>query len=372
MKLAIITHVPHGKHGDSYFAYGPYVTEMNIWGKYAEMLLICAPLEVSQQTNIESVYEHRNIQFHTVEAFHFKTGTALFSALWHLPAAIWTIFKVMRAADHIHLRCPGNMGLLGCLVQVFFPHKPKTAKYAGNWDPESRQPISYRLQKWMLNNAFLTRNMQTLVYGEWPSSSKNIKPFFTATYGEKDKQPILPRRLEGRIQLLFVGTLSEGKQPLYAIELASGLSAAGFDVGLDLYGEGQQRGIIEKHIEQNNLHAFVSLKGNQTKNTIQKAYADSHFILLPSRSEGWPKVVAEAMFWGCFPVATKVSCVPYMLGDGDRGILLDMQAEADVHQLIAVLKEERDYDNKVRRAMEWSRQFTLDLFENEIKVLLKK
>ena len=70
------------------------------------------------------------------------------------------------------------------------PNKPKTAKYAGNWDPKAKQPWSYRLQRWIKSNTFLTRNMQVLVYGEWEGSSKNIKSFFTATYWEIEKEPL--------------------------------------------------------------------------------------------------------------------------------------------------------------------------------------
>ena len=70
------------------------------------------------------------------------------------------------------------MGLIGAIVNILFPNKQKTAKYAGNWDPKSKQPWSYRLQKWILSNTFLTKNMQVLVYGEWPNQTKNIKPFF--------------------------------------------------------------------------------------------------------------------------------------------------------------------------------------------------
>ena len=116
----------------------------------------------------------------------------------------------MRWADHIHLRCPGNVGLLGSLVQVFFPSKPKTAKYAGNWDPKAKQPLSYKIQKWLLSNTLLTKNMTVLVYGEWPNQTKNIKSFFTATYREADKKEIQIRKLEADIQFVFVGTLSVG------------------------------------------------------------------------------------------------------------------------------------------------------------------
>ena len=50
-------------------------------------------------------------------------------------------------------------------------------------------------------------------------AQKNINPFFTASYFEKDKIDVKPRKLEGKISFLFVGTLSNGKQPLYAIQL---------------------------------------------------------------------------------------------------------------------------------------------------------
>ena len=33
MKFAIITHVPHIQSQNQYFAYAPYVREMNIWGE---------------------------------------------------------------------------------------------------------------------------------------------------------------------------------------------------------------------------------------------------------------------------------------------------------------------------------------------------
>ncbi len=88
----------------------------------------------------------------------------------------------MKQVNHIHLRCPGNVGLLGCIVQVFFPSKIKTAKYAGNWDPKSKQPIAYKLQKWILSNTLLSKKIKVLVYGEWLKQTKNIKTIFRNFY----------------------------------------------------------------------------------------------------------------------------------------------------------------------------------------------
>jgi glycosyltransferase involved in cell wall biosynthesis len=288
-----------------------------------------------------------------------------------MPKISWTIFKAMQNADHIHLRCPGNMGLLGCLIQILFPNTPKTAKYAGNWDPKSKQPWTYKLQQWILNNTFLTRNMQVLVYGDWEGSSKNIKPFFTATYQEIDKIPISKKEAKERIAFVFVGALVKGKNPLYAIQLVEFLSKKGYDVHLSLYGEGIERTPLEQYIIAHQLEALIELQGNQSKETVQKAYQNSHFVVLPSDSEGWPKAIAEGMFWGCIPLATAVSCVPFMLDQGNRGILLAMDLEKDVVKVESLLNNETDFDAKSENASDWSRNYTVDVFEREIRDLLQ-
>lgn len=371
MTFAIITHVPHILEQNKYFAYSPYVREMNIWSKQVDKLIIVAPESKFEKTPIDINYEHDKIEFIAIESFDVLSLKAILKTIFKTPKISWQIYCAMKKADHIHLRCPGNIGLLGCFVQILFPKKIKTAKYAGNWDPKLKQPWTYRLQKWILSNTFLTRNMQVLVYGEWEGSSKNIKPFFTATYNETDKSPIIHKDFKSKINFIFVGALVSGKNPTYAIQLVEKLHKKGYDVALALYGEGVERKKLEEYISQNNLESIISLEGNQTQETVKKAYEDSHFVLLPSDSEGWPKAIAEGMFWGCVPVATKVSCVPFMLDYGNRGVLLDMHLEKDTLKMEILLKNETDFESKSKKASEWSRQYTLDVFEGEIKKLLR-
>ena len=370
MTFAIITHVPHILDQNQFFAYAPYVREMNIWSKYANKLLIVAPKSNSLKSPIDISYEHENVDFIAIESFDILSIKSIIKAIVRIPKISWQIFSAMQKADHIHLRCPGNIGLIGSIVQVLFPHKSKTAKYAGNWDPKSKQPLTYRLQKWILSSTFLTRNMQVLVYGEWEGSSRNIKPFFTATYNESDKSPIIQRDFESKIYFIFVGALVSGKRPLYAIQLVEMLHKKGHNVALELYGEGNERKNLEDYISRNNLENIISLKGNQTQETVKKAYESRHFAILPSESEGWPKAIAEGMFWGCVPVATQVSCVPFMLDYGDRGVLITLDLENDFHQLETLLKDGILYKKMSQKASDWSRNYTLDVFEKEIKKMV--
>jgi hypothetical protein len=82
----------------------------------------------------------------------------------------------MRVADHIHLRCPGNV-VIGLLCSNFFPKTPKSAKYAGNWDPKSKSLGRINCNNGFLTT-FLTRNMKVLVYGVWDGQSSKYLSFY--------------------------------------------------------------------------------------------------------------------------------------------------------------------------------------------------
>lgn len=371
MIFAIITHVDHIIDNDKYYGYAPYVKEMNIWSKFIDKLVIVAPVSNKKLSAIYSDYTINKIRFFKIPAISATSLFEIIRSIVFLPLIGFQIFSAMRKADHIHLRCPGNIGLMGCVAQVFFPKKPKTAKYAGNWDPNAKQPLSYRFQKWLLSNTFLTRNMQVLVYGNWPKQTKNIKSFFTATYFKSKVSEVSTREFGSEYNFLFVGSLSSGKRPLYAIQLVHALVKRGVACRLDIYGEGAERKILENYIVEHELSEFVTLLGNQSSDTIEKAYKEGHFLILPSKSEGWPKVVAEAMFWGVIPIATKISCVPWMLDFGQRGLLLNMNLNEDINMIISSIK---DHDNMVSisaKGIQWSHSYTLDDFENEIKKMLQ-
>ena len=128
---------------------------------------------------------------------------------------------------------------------------------------------------------------------------------------------------------------------------------------------------IERFCSDNNLKERVFLHGNQPKDRVEIAYQESHFLLLHSKSEGWPKVVAEAMFWGCVPIVSPVSCVPYMLDFGKRGVLLTNEIEKNVNSVATLINHPEVFAKMSNEAQLWSRQFTIDKFENEISKLLK-
>ena len=371
MRFIIITHALHYQEGQRIESYAPYVREMNLWIKAVGEVEIVGPIDAEFDANINLAYQHQNIKLTSFPSFSLLSVKELFKTLFNLPQLIWIIFKAIQGADHIHLRCPGNVGLLACWVQIFFPKTTKTAKYAGNWDPKAKQPWSYKLQKWILSNTYLTKNMQVLVYGVWPNQSKNIKPFFTATYFEHEKEALYTRNYKDLLKFCFIGSLSPGKQPALAFELVKQLREKGTEAELHIYGNGVLFDSLQAKVKEQEAGAWVKFLGNQPKEVVRKVLQYSHFLVLPSKSEGWPKVAAEAMFWGCVPIVTPISCVPWMLNDGKRGILMDDEnLNSTTKRLKNLLSKPEELEHMSAKAALWSRDYTLDKFEEEIAKLI--
>ena len=75
---------------------------------------------------------------------------------------------------------------------------------------------------------------------------------------------------------------------------------------------------ISKDIDINiELHGFID------KSKLSLLYSESNFIVLPSESEGFPKVIAEASNFGCIPIVSNVSSIPQYIKDDHNGFVWD-------------------------------------------------
>lgn len=421
MRFAVFTHVIHQEQKGKLHAYSPYIREMNWWFKNVGEVEIIAPLvQKKEELIFEKAYEHDNIIFTSISAFNLLSISAISKSLVRVPVTFFRILTAMKRADHLHIRCPGNIGLLAVVAQIFFPKKPKTVKYAGNWDPEAKQPWTYKLQKWILSNTFLSRNIKVLVYGDWQEKSKNIVSFFTTSFSQNEKE-IINKDFTPPYKFVYTGNLVEGKGIFEAIRLIETLTEKGLNSELEIYGDGILKEDLNNYIQQKELQQFVKLKGRKNLEELKEAYKKAHFVILLSKSEGWPKVLAEGMWYGCVPVATSVSCVPWMLNykwrnisipDAEkreenkekRGILLSNElvdklqksrqfecpdrsrdvsrrgfseplamnssTKTDLAEIVQLLQNPGTLEKMSIAAQEWSQQYTLEKFERAIREMI--
>ncbi|MBF8150993.1 glycosyltransferase [Winogradskyella sp. F6397] len=368
-KLLTISLAPTILKDGKYWSYSPYVNEMDVWFKYADEQRILAPFSYPEDVLIKP-FSTKTIKRYYIPFFAFNSIFNTLKTLLIMPLVVFQMIRAMAWADHIHLRCPANVSLIACFVQILFPWKNKSTKYAGNWDPNSNQPWSYRLQQAILRNTFLTRNMKVLVYGDWPGETSNVYPFISATYKDEERVPFKAKDYTEELVFVFAGMLVPGKRPLLTIQFIEALNNKGISARLELFGDGPLRPELETYILEHKLADCITMHGNQDKMVVKSALLGAHFNILLSKSEGWPKAVAEGMFYGCIPVATSVSCVSWMLGHGIRGIVVDAELDSAVNHFLEVFHS--DYLDAIAEAsLQWSQQYTFDRLEGDIKAVLE-
>ncbi|MFC3415207.1 glycosyltransferase [Algoriphagus hitonicola] len=371
-RFLVLTDVEHVFHDGAFYAYGPYIKEMNLWSKYYDSVFVLAPLSAAgvSPKPIDIKLEGNHIKFVTIPALNFSnpiaTVRSFFSAFYIFFIIVLNFFK----AEVIHFRCPSHTAFLGLLALIFFRNKKAIAKYAGNWDPASNQPLSYEIHRKLLNSVFLYPSLKVLVYGEFSHSSKNIIPFFTASYTESQTKSVEKSSLSNCIKLIYVGALFKEKRPETIIKVTKKLLNEGYQVQAVLCGDGPMKSKLEELIVNFELQANIQLLGNVTSEEVIRQFINSHFLIFISQSEGWPKVVAESMFWGCVPFTSKVSCVEQMVGDaGQRGFLIEGDDSQITEQIKFFTEHQEEFDKISKQGIIWSRYYTLERFDAALKKL---
>lgn len=126
------------------------------------------------------------------------------------------------------------------------------------------------------------------------------------------------------VVLLHVGRFAPQKDHLTLLKAFYVVSRQYKGTRLWLVGDGEGRRQVEHYVQSNALVDRVRFLG--VRRDIPEIMAASDIFVLPSRWEGVPLVVAEAMAAGLPVVATAVGGVPEMITDGVTGLLVPVGA----------------------------------------------
>lgn len=131
------------------------------------------------------------------------------------------------------------------------------------------------------------------------------------------------------VKLLSVGRLSGEKGLSYLLEAVRRLiHEARIDVSLTVVGTGAEEHDLKHEATRLGLSRHVRFLGFVSQAQLFSTYRESDIFLLPSLTEGLPMVVLEAMSYGLPVVASQVGGIPYLIHDGENGLLVE-PANAD-------------------------------------------
>jgi glycosyltransferase involved in cell wall biosynthesis len=174
-------------------------------------------------------------------------------------------------------------------------------------------------------------------------------------------------------RLLFVGYLDESKGAGRALQVAAILKQRGKTFHMEFVGDGPLRARLEAQVEVEKLRSNVSFLGWLPKPELPAHYARAHFFIFPSASEGWPKVLSEAMAFGAVPVAGAVSCIPQILIDTGAGTALpplDVGAFADC--IMDYIADEAKWRAASLAGMRTAERFTYDSYLENVRKMMRE
>jgi glycosyltransferase involved in cell wall biosynthesis len=128
---------------------------------------------------------------------------------------------------------------------------------------------------------------------------------------------------QSRINLLFIGRLINSKGPHYAIEAVKDILLQKENVFLEIIGDGEMKGFLEKKCKELGIVHKVKFHGWKDKKFIKDMLNRSYLVIFPSvYPEAFGIVGIEAMMAGKPVIAFNVGGVNMWLKDNFNGFLI--------------------------------------------------
>jgi len=373
-RLLIVSHVVHYRHQGAIYAYGPYTREIDIWADLFAEVRIASPVRDEEPPGDCLPFQRSNISV----APQMETGgdrlIAKLQQMALLPVHLCKLGSAMRTAQAIHVRCPGNLGLLGLMLAPIFSRN-LVAKYAGQWNGYQHEPLSVRMQRALMRSFWWRRGIVT-VYGQWPDQPRQIVPFFTsmmtADQVRRSAEVARHKCLASPVEILYSGRLAELKGVDVLLRAAGRLARDGVPFRLSIVGEGPEAPRLKQLAADLGIQDSVLFTGAVPYQEVMQWYEKAHVLVLPSRhSEGWPKVLAEAMCHGLVCISTDHGLIPWLLRG--RGYVFPVDdADALVACLKQAISDPDEYLRLSKTAASWAQAYSLEGLREALQDLLSR
>ncbi|WP_037052715.1 glycosyltransferase [Psychroserpens burtonensis] len=321
--LTIISHTEHYKTQDGTFVgLGSTVTEINHLLAVFDHIVHVAMLHDTAAPLSAMPYTSNRIRFVALPALGGQGIKDKLAIVWRAPTVLKIINSEINKTDYFQFRAPTGIGVFVMPYLLLFSSKKGWFKYAGNWKQDNA-PLAYSFQRWLLKN----QKRKVTINGFWedqpPQCLSFENPCLTSEELKKGQETRKHKSLEGQdISLCFVGRLEREKGLDLFIEALLSLTTAEASKlkAIHIVGDGNDLEHYLNKTKRSELH-FI-FHGFLSRTEVHAIYKQSHAIVLPSASEGFPKVISEAMNYGCLPIVSNLSSIAQYISEDVNGFLL--------------------------------------------------
>ena len=274
------------------------------------------------------------------------------------------IWREVKKADAVHAPIPGDVGTIG-IVFALILRKPLFVRHCGNWFVQK----TWAEKVWKRGMEFLAggRNVMLATGGaaESPSvKNPHIKWIFSTSLRRADLENSQPRQFpaDGSIKLTIACRQEKNKGTEVVIAALPQILRKFPQISLDVIGDGSLLDDLKRQAKNLKMENQIVFHGKVKQSQVTNLLKQAHLFCYPtSASEGFPKVVLEALAAGLPVITTRVSVLPQLIGDGCCGVLLDkVDASALAQVVLRICANEVEYNRMSARAIEVARQYSLE------------
>ena len=161
----------------------------------------------------------------------------------------------------------------------------------------------------------------------------------TATFDEIQR----PERDGGPLRLLFLGRVEDAAKGVFWLPaILERAMRGGADVRLTVAGDGPDRTELRARMFRSGVESRVDFLGAVAREQVPTLAAGHDLFLMPSRFEGLPFSLLEAMAAGCVPVCSKLRGVTdFVVEHGRTGLLFPLGSVRLAAEHVARLSSNR-------------------------------
>jgi glycosyltransferase involved in cell wall biosynthesis len=231
-------------------------------------------------------------------------------------------------------------------------------------------PPSFIFQRWWLRKGFIKGPIT--INGRWPGQPDHAFSFDNPSLTLEDIRQArglaCAKVLERPIRFIYVGRIVTAKGLGVILEIMRQLRLHYGDtqspqISLDILGDGHERAQFESLSEQMGLANTVRFHGWVSHDRVHDFLCRSHFMLLPSQTEGWPKVLSEAMAHGVVPITSQVSAIPQTLAEVGTGVVLPPDdASGFVRAIQTIVQDRPRWRQMVQAGLDAAPRFSYEYY----------
>ena len=165
-----------------------------------------------------------------------------------------------------------------------------------------------------------------------------------------------------KVSFLFLGLISKNKGCYEILDVAERLVQRKVDFEINLGGNGETDKLC-KIITEKNLNKYVNYLGWLTGDKKSEIFKQNNVYLLPSKNEGLPVSILEAMSYGLPIISTKVGGIPEMIEENKSGFIIEPGDLNALEEKMMYFIENKD---KINQMGNISKTIVDNKFSNEI------